>query len=552
MADVSKITVRIGADTYELEKGLGRAKKETKRYGDELKKLTSLAAGAFSIGVITNYSKEAVKLAGEFEGVSRKFKALGVDINDLNKSVRGTVSELDLMKSVNVAEALGIDVREMATLFEFATMRATETGESVDYLVESIVKGIGRKSPLILDNLGISAIQLREAMGGVSLEAASVADVTKAVGIIAKQSMSAAGDQAVTAGQKMQALAADFENTKVKVGELLISLGDDAGLLDVLNDLSSTSENLVTLFNNLENRFSSLSGNAQEYGDNIKYILSPLLALFKYNKWVIEKLKDLEDAGFGANRVMNETGTTVSTLEDVLSSATPTMDEFWKSFFGGDNKGETNPNIKEIEALQNALSRMDFNEQWGELFSFDLGNASQFREEIESIPKLLEEIEAPNVKFTEGLERSYELAGEIGNALKQAGESGADSMKDFATLSVKLIKRVIAATISEGIANAVANALKSVPFPLNIAAGAAAGGLAAGLFNSLVPSFATGGIVTQPTLAMVGDNPGRKEAIIPSEMFGKLGGSPVVMDVKIKGEDIYLTQRDYNRNRGRY
>ena len=52
----------------------------------------------------------------------------------------------------------------LGSYLAFATKRAEETGQSVDYLVDSIIMGIGRKSPMILDNLGISIVDIRNEM----------------------------------------------------------------------------------------------------------------------------------------------------------------------------------------------------------------------------------------------------------------------------------------------------------------------------------------------------------------------------------------------------
>ena len=64
-------------------------------------------------------------------------------------------------------------IENLASLFEFATQRAADTGEAVDYIVESLFRVYGRKSSLVLDNLGISAIQLRDELNGLSLEMAT-------------------------------------------------------------------------------------------------------------------------------------------------------------------------------------------------------------------------------------------------------------------------------------------------------------------------------------------------------------------------------------------
>lgn len=82
-----------------------------------------------------------------------------------------------------------------------------------------------------------------------------------------------------------------------------------------------------------------------------------------------------------------------------------------------------------------------------------------------------------------------------------------------------------------------------------IAASAAFKSLASGGINS----YATGGIVTSPQLALIGDNPGRKEAVVPSEMFDKIGNGmgDMVLTTKIKGNDLYVlvqrAGREFNR-----
>jgi hypothetical protein len=72
-----------------------------------------------------------------------------------------------------------------------------------------------------------------------------------------------------------------------------------------------------------------------------------------------------------------------------------------------------------------------------------------------------------------------------------------------------------------------------------------------------VPAFAQGGLVTGPTLAMVGDNRSGKEAIIPFERMGEflqMAGAQqqnVVVTGRISGNDILLTNDRASRDRSR-
>lgn len=141
-----------------------------------------------------------------------------------------------------------------------------------------------------------------------------------------------------------------------------------------------------------------------------------------------------------------------------------------------------------------------------------------------TIPDIASQVEEQTAKINPLLDSMTNAAMEFGNAIMQAGVEGEDGLKGLARVAVSTAKKIISAELAKGVASAVSSALSSVPFPFNIVAGGVAGGAAAALFNNLIPSFAGGGIATKPMLAMVGDNPGRKEAIIPSEMWDRIGG----------------------------
>jgi hypothetical protein len=129
------------------------------------------------------------------------------------------------MKTATKAGTFGIGIGEMGQLLNFATRRAQETGQEVDYLVDSIVTGIGRKSPLILDNLGISATALREKLNGVSVEAASIGEVSRAVGQIASEQLRLMGESADTAADKLQRVNTIWANFKAETGQWVSRTG---------------------------------------------------------------------------------------------------------------------------------------------------------------------------------------------------------------------------------------------------------------------------------------------------------------------------------------
>ena len=147
---------------------------------------------AFGAKELASAAIELSRISGEAEGVKNAFDRLPKSVQlmtDLKAATGGTVSELELMKRAVQASNFDISLEALPKLLEFATLRAQQTGQSVDYLVDSIVMGIGRKSKLILDNLGISAVALGAKLHGVSAEASSVGEVARAVGEIAQESL---------------------------------------------------------------------------------------------------------------------------------------------------------------------------------------------------------------------------------------------------------------------------------------------------------------------------------------------------------------------------
>ena len=133
----------------------------------------------------------------------------------------------------------------------------------------------------------------------------------------------------------------------------------------------------------------------------------------------------------------------------------------------------------------------------------------------------------------------------FGNAFSQAFEaalfSGEDFFKVMGEYLEALIKRLIAALVA-------AFALKA----LLSAAGLGAGKSIFDIFSSLagIPKLAEGGLVTKPTLALIGER--GPEAVVPLGRAGMAGGGPMeVASVRVSGADLLLAIRraEYGQNR---
>ena len=156
---------------------------------------------------------QGIELARQGEGVRRAFERLGRgDILDgLREATHGTVTDIELMKAAVKFNDFRLPVEELGTMLAFAQQKAKDTGQSVDYMVDSIVTGLGRKSLMILDNLGLSAAEIREKMK-------QTGDMTKAVGAIIREQMESAGDYVETAADRAAQANVSLQNKMEELG----------------------------------------------------------------------------------------------------------------------------------------------------------------------------------------------------------------------------------------------------------------------------------------------------------------------------------------------
>lgn len=240
MSIIGSIFVRLGLKSDEFSKGIKQSEGQLSSFKGVVGKIGGAIAGAFAVNKIVQFTKEAYKLAGQAQGVYNAFSRLNRPglLNDLKEATRGTTDELKLMQTAVQANNFKIPLDQLATYLKFATNRAIETGESVDYLVNSLVLGIGRKSPLILDNLSISTVRLRE-------ELAKTGDMAKAVGNIIEEEMKKGGDAIETSAVKTQKLGAAWKNFMTSVGDTSVVKSTGDAIVSTLTYIADSFDALI-------------------------------------------------------------------------------------------------------------------------------------------------------------------------------------------------------------------------------------------------------------------------------------------------------------------
>lgn len=152
-----------------LEGQLTSATKDVKSFETSWSDLATGVNQALDIlGKVKNYAGqgwEIAKQGAQLQEARQSFdnyaKSVGKSadeiISKLRKASGGTISELGLVVTASKAMSLGVtqDADKMANLLEIARNKARLFGMDTSQAFEDIVTGIGRGSPLILDNLGI-------------------------------------------------------------------------------------------------------------------------------------------------------------------------------------------------------------------------------------------------------------------------------------------------------------------------------------------------------------------------------------------------------------
>ena len=267
----SDVLVRMKADTSGYDANIAKARRQLDQFkqdnltlGGVLKQTTGsivtaaakYASFAAVLGTVANgfqnVISEGSRMAKEMEGVKMAFDRLNQPglLDGLRQATHNTVNDLELMKNAVKFDNFGLSLEQMGTFLAFAQQQAKDTGQSVEYLVDSIVTGLGRKSLPILDNLGLSATEIRERM-------AETGDMTKAVADIIKDRMDKAGGYIETASDRAAQAQVKLDNAMTELGNTFNTLTGSAASLwtelevGAVNLLNTAIKPLIAAFNSL-------------------------------------------------------------------------------------------------------------------------------------------------------------------------------------------------------------------------------------------------------------------------------------------------------------
>lgn len=180
-----------------------------------------------------------LEMAETADGVTKAFKDMDQPdlLENLRKATKNTVNDVQLMTAAVQANDFRIPLEDLGKYLQFAQLKAQQTGQSVEYMTDSIVTGLGRKSPLILDNLGISAAEISE-------KTKETGDFMKAVAEIVDTQLAKAGETYISAADRAAQKTVELENAQKALGDEILPLKeqwDDAYADMQLNTISLIS-----------------------------------------------------------------------------------------------------------------------------------------------------------------------------------------------------------------------------------------------------------------------------------------------------------------------
>ena len=246
--------------------------------------MTKIAgAGLNFAGELKDMVKQGIELAKQGEGIRIAFERLGRGdiLKGLREATHGTVTDLELMKAAVKFNDFKLPLDELGTMLAFAQQKAKDTGQSVDYMVDSIVTGLGRKSLMILDNLGLSAAQIKEKM-------AETGDMTKAVGAIIREEMAKAGDYVETAADRATKANVSLQNKMEELGRKFAPVEEASNqlwtsmkiaIMDIVSGPLAKMLNQLTEAGRLKNMLDKMNGNSDEGNTKVDNQLKKLQAI---------------------------------------------------------------------------------------------------------------------------------------------------------------------------------------------------------------------------------------------------------------------------------
>lgn len=261
-------------DNKKFKKGLKEAEKETDKFAsavdDAFDKVNRNAdkssgkIGRFAAEMATGFNqaleiveKAARVVQASFELIEESISGVRIEnafqrlaanagqsgdeiLAAINRASNGTISRLDAMRAANTALQFGVakTPEEFEKMTKGAIALGRALGVSTNKALEDFTLGAGRGSILILDNLGISAKQLRDEMNrlaqeGFGTSTEGLTDVQRQA-IFTEAALSVLNQKASDLGTNMNDTGAQFDQARSGAADLRQEVGELLAIVSAL------------------------------------------------------------------------------------------------------------------------------------------------------------------------------------------------------------------------------------------------------------------------------------------------------------------------------
>ena len=481
------IRLNVDADAGPFNRGMGLAQGAMAGFAATITNV-ALRAVKDLAGGITEFITDTSKVNAITTAFGNFSDSIGVSaeemIDKLGPATRGLVSDFDLMQITNNAVALGIveNTDQWAEWGRIATAAGRAVGRDTTSALNDISTGLGRMSPLILDNLGITIDMARETQEWAAANdrvAASITEAEKkqlfmnAALEAGRRIADAAGDSNFVLGDRIVQMGIAWDNFRLRMIDAInTSPAVQAaiqGIIDIFTDSGGLSKAMDTIIE----QFQTLLPGA-------------MIIFVRAVQGTIGALGLLHGAYVKVQEIANAVGGLLSTMaEGALLAQRNQIEgniEAWE-IFGASLDGSTEGLDKQKEALERVNSRLEMARGASEAFADQFDAAGERGDAFKAIIKNMQDALDDVIVSISGAGKEITILG------NKARELGTDV--EFLLPPIKNLGLIIGA----------------VPFPQMtdevIDAGVRAGELQ-NSWGDLIGEFRTGNTVFDSVLRMFG------------------------------------------------
>ena len=271
-APIGALRAEMSAGHAQFERDMGKARAAVQKNGRQMetamnkvgasftstiKTIASIGAAYLAVNKAWDYAEQAAKYEQSRQAFNSMAEGMGADAEKVFERVRklsgGLIDDNALIESMNKAISLGIPIEKLGDLMLIARAKSRDMGITTTQAFNDIATGIGRGSPLILDNLGLvmkvgtANEQMAASLGKTVQE---LTDKEKKMAILnatldaGKEALSRHNLEVLTDKERMDSLGASTANLGIELGKLLKGPVSDvsSGLASIVKNINELIE----------------------------------------------------------------------------------------------------------------------------------------------------------------------------------------------------------------------------------------------------------------------------------------------------------------------